>query len=301
MKPMRSARKRNSRPLWLPAADYYFLCAALAIGLFFLVWAILTDANEPSPWLPAGLAASALGIGAVVLREIILRRKRRQIAEAARLLDQSILTVKAHKSSSPAGLTLEQNAALLAEIKRKSDAAKVLARISASHREVFELCEAYLKAAEAELPRIRPGSPRVSAIRRGTDYAARLHHYHMLKWAELEAREITQNASVLDTPAAKLSETKKALQVIQIALDSYPVDAALLESQRVVQDAVTALEVRSLIRRAERAEERNRTDIALKNYRRALRLVGDSNLSGEEKSEIAMELEHRIRQLNNLS
>jgi hypothetical protein len=300
MKTGRPEKIRVSHPLWMPAADYYFLSAALAIGVFFLLWAILTDANEQNPWLPSGIVASALAIGSVIIREIILRRKRRQIAEAAQLLDRTILSVKARKGAVSPRLTLEQNAALLAEIKRKSDAANVLARIAASHREVYELCEAYLRAAEAELPAIRPGSPRIAAIRKGIDYAGRLHRYHMLKWAEIESREFTQRAAASETPAARLLETKRALGVIRTALGHYPGDSALLDSQRVLQEAVSALEVKSLIKRAERSADRQRFNMALKHYKNALTIIGESNLPDQERNEITMEIQARIERLNEL-
>lgn len=302
MRPVRNARQRELRRLWMPAADYYFLSAALAIGIFFIVWAVLSDAGERNPWLPAGVTASALAIGAVILREIVLRRRRNQIANAARLLDRSLLSATAaRRQNDPPRFTLEQNAALIAEIKRKSDAANVLAGIAASHREVYELCEAYLRAAESELPHIRPGSPRLAAIRKGTEYAARVHRFHMLRWAELASREFTQHAAAEDKPAARLSQTKRALGVIRTALNHYPGEVALLESQRLLEDSVVALEVNSLMQRASRSADRGRFNLALKHYRKALQMVSDSHLSEDNRKEVANEIEERMKQLEGLN
>ncbi|MER3431631.1 MAG: hypothetical protein C4325_10635 [Blastocatellia bacterium] len=301
MDPIRNTKRRDLRRLWMPAADYYFLSAAIAIGVFFIIWAILMEAKEANPWLPAGIAASALAVGAAVLREIVLRRRRNEIARAARLLDRSLLHAAAtRRPSDLPRFTLEQNAVLIAEIKRKSDAANVLARIADSHREVFELCDVYLRAAESELPKIRPGSPRLAAIRKGTEYAARVHRFHMLRWAELELQEFTQNAAAEEKLAAKMSLTRGALDVIRTALSHYPSEVALLESQRLLQDTLTAMEVNSLTQRASRLADLGRFKIARKHFKKALQLVNESNLPEQRRIGVASEIEERMKQLGGL-
>src|SRR5688572_33403479 len=115
-------RKRylaGRQPLWMPASTYYFLASAVAIGAFFLIWAIFDDAHDESPWIPAGLIASGLLIAAGTIREGFLRgiRSRRIIEQ--RKLDRTLFSIPLKRSHPDAEkLTLERNSAYLNEIQR---------------------------------------------------------------------------------------------------------------------------------------------------------------------------------------
>src|SRR5215207_9746885 len=125
---------RNRRPFWLPASNYYILAASVAIAFFFLLWGIFNDGHEETPWIPAGIGAAIALAAAVILREIILREARNRFLASQRRLDQSVRGItRRMNESAPAKLTLERNAALLHEISRKSDAAKVLGRFAEGH------------------------------------------------------------------------------------------------------------------------------------------------------------------------
>jgi hypothetical protein len=213
----------NRRPFWLPASNYYILAASFAIAFFFLVWGILNDGQDDTPWIPAGIGAAIILSSAVILREIVLRDRRNRFLASQRQIDQSVRGIAQRaQARDPEKLTLERNAAILREISRKSEAAKVLARFAEGHRDVFELCEEYLAVVRKELPRVAPGSPRLVALLRGTEVAGRYHHYHMLQWAELESRALTKEAGKHDRIAEKLDPAQSALGVVEFALQSYP-------------------------------------------------------------------------------
>ncbi len=239
----------NRRPFWLPASTYYFLTAAVTLGVFFLAWAILAEAKEDSPWIGAGLLASATMIAGVVLREVIFRYRRNALSLAQRRLDTSVLAVPTplKREHGASKLTLEQNAFLLEEITRKSEAAKVLGNLSESHREVFALCAQYVEVANRELPNVGVGSPRLVAIKRGRDKAQRLHEYHMLKWAEIE---IKRNVVRRDIGGAQdgLAGVQRALTVAEEALSHYPDNIDLIQSREAIEGF---LESQSLSERSE--------------------------------------------------
>ncbi|HEX6280484.1 MAG TPA: hypothetical protein VFZ49_10795, partial [Pyrinomonadaceae bacterium] len=203
-----SVNRSRKRPFWLPATSYYFLAVAVAVGVFFLVWAILAETQEENPWITAGLFSSVTMISAVVVREVILRYRRETIALEQRRLDQSLLSARSVSRHEPDAtkLTLERNAYLVAEIVRKSEAASVLGKLAESHREVFELCERYIEVATKELAKVNVGSPRLAAITRGRSKAERLHRHHMMQWAEIEVGSNSLAASESERNSVRLEK-----------------------------------------------------------------------------------------------
>jgi len=261
---------RYRRPFWLPASNYYILSASVTIGLFFLLWGILNDGREEAPWIPAGVGAAIVLGSAVILREIILREARNRFLASERQLDQSVRGIaRKVNDGGSAKLTLERNAALLHEIARKSEAAKVLGRFAEGHREVFELCAEYLGAVTREMPNVGAGSPRIAALRRGTDVAERYHYFHMLQWAEIESRALTQDASRRDKISNKLDSAQAALSVVEFALETYPQEPNLLDSRQLLLELVSSIKVSDLVERAERAAFKG-------NHKRALDLYQDA-------------------------
>lgn len=268
-------RLRRSRPFWLPASTYYFLAAAIAIGIFFLVWAILGDARGEDPWISAGLLASASMIAAVVVREIVLRARRNSIFSAQRKLDNAVLSapVAVRREGRPDKLSLEANATLLDEIKRKSEAAMVLGKLPESHREVFELCARYLEVAKRELPLIGVGSPRLAPITRGRDRVERIHRRHMLKWAEIEIRANTQAALETDRASTRSDRARRALDVAKVAFDHYPDEPDVIRSREAVEDFVVSIKVAEAVQKAERAEAKGDLDKAMERLMEAERIA----------------------------
>lgn len=282
----RAARLRSRRPFWLPASNYYFLAVSAALGFFFLAWGILHDAGEETPWITAGIGASLLLFGAVLLRELVLRRFRNRFIRRENLLDKQIKQVYSRIEPIRAAdkLTIERNAVLIGEIKRKSEAAKVLGKLAAAHREVFELCDSYLEKNESELRTIGAGSPRLGPLIKGKESAGRHHHYHMLRWAELETSELSQAARDRPKLDEKLEAANKAIGVIEFALGYYPYDRSLIESREVLGEMAVSIEVTGIVEEAEQAAFQGNVKQARSLYRDALFRLGrdDQNFGNRE-------------------
>ncbi len=266
------AGPRRPRPFWLPASSYYALSAAVAIALFFFLWGALHEGKDEMPWIGAGLGASIALAVAVFLREIILRGARERFLLKQKQLDHSLLRFAqyAPTAQSSRKLTLEQNSTVLREIRLKSDAAKVLARLPEGHREVFDLCESYLSVISNELPTIAPGSPRIPAFRRGGDVARKFHRYHLLKWAEIETRSLTQDARSDPDHSNRVDKAQEALSVLDFALAQYPNEASLNESRSVVEEMVGSFRVGHLVEQARFAVFKGRTEAAIELFEEAV-------------------------------
>lgn len=291
---------RHRRPFWLPASNYYILAVSIALAFFFLVWGILNDGHEETPWIPAGIGAAVVLASAAILREVILRQARNRFLATQRAMDRNIKGVISRVPDREATkLTLERNAAILHEISLKSEAAKVLGRFAEGHREVFELCEEYLAAVRRELPNVGAGSPRIAALRRGTEVAGRYHYYHLLQWAEIESKTLTQEARKQDKIAGKLGSAQAALEVVDFALKSYPYEGTLLDSQKVLVTFVSSIKISDLVDRADRAAFKGNHKRALGLYQDALFLLQREESEGE--NEVAVHLQEEIAKMKRLS
>ena len=260
------------RPFWLPASNFYILAAAAAIAFFFLVWGILHDGGGETPWVPAGIGSSFLLAAAVILREVVLRSARNRFLASERRLDISLRAARpmTGRPADTAKLTLERNSAILAQIAKKSDAAKVLGKFGEGHREVYELCEEYIDAVERELPNVGVGSPRLAALRRGRNIADERRHYHLLRWAEIESRLLMSEAKARSKIAEKLDTAQRALGVMDHALAVYPHDPDLLDSEKALRQFVASVKVASYIEKAERAAFKGNSKRALSLYQDGL-------------------------------
>ncbi len=287
------------RPFWIPASSFYFLAAAIALGFFFLVWGILHDGEEPTPWIPAGLGASVVLIGAVVLREIVLRRTRRRFLLAQKQLDDNLrqLSFRPGPARSVKKLSIERNAEIIRQIQKKSDAAKVLMRLADGHLEVAEVCDEYLKINQRELQLAGAGSPRLAALRRGHEIVAALHKFHLLAWAEIETHNFTQAAKNRVTIAEKTETAQKALNVLETALNAYPSERRLVESKEAVREFMVSIKIAHLVEEAERAVFKGNHKRALSSYRDALFLLSRENAAKEEIKLISEKINGEIEKL----
>lgn len=283
---MKTATIRGRRPFWLPASNYYVLAFAVAVAVFFLVWGILQDGGDEMPWATAGVSASIVLIGSVILRELILRRASR-IVKFNQGQFAAANPAQHAGSRNPEKLTLERNAAILAEIQKKSDAANVLNRLSAGHREVFELCSEYIARNENELKVIGPGSPRLAALLKGRSAVTDFHRYHLLKWAQIEVHTLTAEARDHEDPEERKKSAKAALGIIETALRSYPAEESLLESQELLREMVVSISVSDLLERAERAAFDGDYSSARGLYRDALFHLGRDNIQSEARDRAA--------------
>lgn len=293
---------RVRRPFWLPASNYYILASAATIAFFFLIWGILHEGREETPWIGAGIGASFILGGAVVLREIVLKSIRNRYLMEQKRLDSNIDTIVL--SNNPARqsnkLTLEQNSAIIREIRRKSEAASVLSNLSEGHYEVFEMCQEYLLLNADELQKVSVGSPRLAALRRGREVIANLHRFHLLQWAEVEAKELTRKAKNQISISDKLESAQKALTIIDSALQFYPQELNLQESEVALKDFIASIKVTHWIEQAERSAFKGNYKRAISHYRDALFFLGRENAKNKEKDLIALKINNEIEKIRNL-
>ena len=234
---------RMRRPFWLPASNYYVLAVAVALVFFFVVWGILDDIDDMrAPWQTAGVGASILLVGAVVLREMILRRTHAYIRQPA-----------PPRISDPNKLTIERASAILAEIRRKSDAANVLDRMASGHREVYEMCAAFVQRIDSELATVQAGSPRLAALLRSRNKVSDLHRTHMLRWTEVEAQTLSNDARTSIEPSERVRAAREALAIVERSLEAYPAERALIESRALLNELVVSVQVANAVEAAESA------------------------------------------------
>ena len=297
--PYNQPTRPRRRPFWLPASNYYVMAAAVSIAFFFLVWGILHDEGDETPWVTSGVGASIILGGAVILRELILRRARNRYLQMERRVSDNFLGVRAQLGDRRGSgkLTLEKNAAILKEIKQKSAAAKVLNKLSAGHREVFELCGEYLARNESELTTVNAGSPRLAPLLKGRNTASSFHRYHLLQWAEIEARSLTNEANGMTNVTERLRAAKDAMGVIEFALQSYPAEDSLLESRDVLREMAVSIKVSDLVERAERAAFKNEKREAMSLYRDALFYLGRDNVHTVDRQQAANRINAEMEKL----
>ncbi|MBE7515977.1 MAG: hypothetical protein HS105_05130 [Chloracidobacterium sp.] len=288
------------RRVWLPASTYYMIVIAVGLAIFFLVWGILHDGGEEMPWIPAGLVFSFFLIGATVLREIFLRRSRERHRREDAVLERQMRGVRAVSADNfrPPKLTLEDNSRVLDEIRRKSEAARVLGKFSAAHREVFEMCGEYLTMTERELSKVAIGSPRLPAITKGRRLAARLHHEHLLQWAQIEAREKAGGSEGVVSSVDKIESIQSALSVIDSALEHYPDERSLIESHELLREMLASTRVAKAVEEAERQAFKGNYREAVSSYRDALFYLGRDNIDTAERRAAAEKIRIEIERLS---
>ncbi len=292
------------RPFWLPASNYYVLAFAIGLAFFFLMWGILHDGGDETPWITAGIGFSILIVGAVILRELILRRTRNRYLAQERQFDRQLVEVynRISDGNRPEKLTLERNDRLISDIKRKSDAAKVLNRFADAHREVFEICDQYLLINKRETRTVGPGSPRLKALRKGKASVSRYHRFHLLQWAQIETRNITQDVAGLHKTSEKVAALQNALAVIDASLEFYPDELSLIESHSVLSEMLTSVRVSHFVEKAERAAFKGEHKQAISQYRDALFYLGRDNIRSDQRDGAAERINFeidRLRQIEN--
>ena len=292
--------KTYRRPFWLPAPAYYILAVAISAAIFFLVWGILHEGEE-MPWIPAGILACMTIATAVVVREFFLRRARNQFLRAQKRLDYNIKSVAQHKSKDSNKLTLEKNAAILRNIERKSEAARVLGKLPDAHWEVFEICNEYLQITERELHTVGVGSPRLPALRLGREKVREMHKFHLLTWAAVETKALTQEARIRATIAEKLETAQKALAVLDSALGFYPNETELIESATAIEEFIASIKVSHWIEQAERSAFKGNYKRAVSHYRDALFYLARENVRSDERDMIAEKINAEIEKLREVA
>lgn len=295
--------QKYRRPFWVPASGYYALTAAVVIAFFFLAWGFLHDGGDEMPWIPAGIGASLVLGGAVFLREVILRKARNRFILIQKRLDYNLKNVPLHTSvnRNTYKLSVQRNAEIINKIQQKSKAAKILGKLSDGHWEVFEICSEYLRVNRIELENVGAGSPRIAALRRGKEIVGDLHRYHLLTWAQIESRNLTEKAKNSAAVSDKLETAQNALSVLNSALQYYPSDLQLTESEVALKEFIASIQISHWIEQAERSAFKGNYKSAISNYKDALYFLARENVQSIEKDLIAEKINGEIDNLRELA
>jgi hypothetical protein len=286
---------RPAESYWLSASNYYVLSVAAALAVFFLVMGALRDDRE-EPYIPAGVSASAVLVIAVIIRRAIISKKQLRI-RSARQLERNLASLRLAPAVVENKLTIEKNAAILRELKRKSDAALVLAKFADGHREVFELCAQYIEINDREMPMVTPGSPRIAALRRGREIAEDFHRRHMLRWAEIETTTLLESARIVEKNTERIELAKRALGVIESTSLKYPYEKRLSDSAEAINEFIIKTRVTDLLDRAARAESRGNRHLAGKHLRSALKELEKSADLTNERDLASKKIMDRLERL----
>jgi tetratricopeptide (TPR) repeat protein len=145
------------------------------------------------------------------------------------------------------------------------------------------------------------GSPRIAGLRRGREIVGEIHRRHLLSWAEIETRALTQKAQNYVTIAEKLNTAQEALAVLDSALEFYPKDPQLTESEAALKDFIASIKISHWIEQAERAAFKGNYKRAVSLYRDALFFLAREEVKTDERQAIAEKINSEIDSLRGLS
>jgi hypothetical protein len=292
-------KKFVSIPFWIPASNYFALTFSFAVAVFFIVLGVLHEDTEDFSFIFAGICFCTIVVTAVIVRgKLLLRYQMRLLVQQESF--NSNIKKNRHNVAVPNKLTLEKNNAILKDIERKSKAADVLGKLSDAHWEVFELCNSYLDVARKELETVGAGSPRIPALRIGSDKIRKLHKHHLLIWAANESKFYTQESRVKNEVVEKIESGNKALLVLETALQFYPEENRLLDSVAAVKEFILSTKITNWIEEAEKAKFNGENQRAITIYRDALFQLARENVRTEEKDLIAAKINAEVDKLRDL-
>ena len=291
------SQRKHSRPYWLPASSYYVLTVAVVIAFFLLFGEFLHEAGEETPWISAGIGAFILMGCAVFIREVILRKARDRVISIEKRLDfnlKNVPPVAAHSNRNINKLSIEKNIEIINKIQLKSEAAKVLGRLSNGHFEVYEICNEYLRVNRIELENIGVGSPRLASLRRGKEIVQDIHRYHLLSWAQIESQSLTQKAKTLTNVSDRLEIAQNALSVLNTASEYYPDEVKLVESESALNEFIASIKISHWVEEAERSAFKGNYKKAISHYKDALYFLARENVQSIQKDSIAAKINSEI-------
>lgn len=282
----------------MPSTYGYMIASGVtAVALFLVLWWMLHTSGDEVPWLAAGLAASVVMLVAAAARQVVMRRAwTRYILEQDRR-DPSLKPSSKHKvnaSTSSSGKGDAHYAALRVVQKRSADA-DASGELPEAHLEAYHLCRDYLSNTEETLKQGGLSVENRAAVRSGRERVRALHKHHLLAWASISSRAITQDAQRRASLSDKIETANRAMEVIRAALKIYPEERELLESTAAIEEFISSVKVAHWIEMAERAAFKGQYRRAIERYRDALFYASRGSMADEARNEtsdrIAREIE----------
>ena len=271
----------------MPSTSGYMLAAGLtAAALFFVLWWMLHSSSDDTPWLPAGLAASVVMLVAAAARQVVMRRAwTRYILEQDRR-DPSLKTSGQHKTSATTASTkTDVHYVALRAVQKRSADADASGEKPEAHLEAYHLCRDYLASTEEALRNGGLSAESRVAVRSGQERVRALQRHHLLAWASVSARTITQDAQRRALVSDKIETAHRALDVIRAALKIYPEERELVESTAAVEEFISSVKVAHWVELAERAAFKGQFRRAIERYRDAMYYASRGSLSDDAQRE----------------
>jgi len=294
-----SASHRHSRARMPSASGYILASGATAAALFFILWWMLHSSGDEAPWVPAGLAASVVMLVAVAAREVVMRRAwARYILETDRR-EQAASEVKRRNSSSSrsSSQSVDSYSAQLRALQKQSAEAMAQGALPEAHLETYLSCQEYLEGTEDALRKAKVGKENGFALRAGQERARVLARQHLLNWARGTSRSLTNEAQQRVRLSDKIETARRALDVLDSALNLYPNEEELHESKLAVREFIASVKVSHWVELAERAAFKGYYRRAIDRYRDALFYLSRENMREETRAETAERIGREIELL----
>ena len=283
----------------MPSASGYLLASAATAGtLFVVLWLMLQSSGDESPWVPAGLAASVVMLVALAAREVVMRRAwARYLLEHDRREQGGGEQKRRSSSAGTRGRTLDSHSAQLRALQKQSAEANLPGALPEAHLETYLLCQEYLESTDETLRHSTNGNEGRVSLRAGQERARTLARHHLLNWARGTSRSLTNEAQQRFRLSDKIETARRALDVIDSALNLYPEETELLDSERAVREFIASVRISHWVEMAERAAFKGHYARAIDRYRDALFYLSRENMREETRAETAERIGREIELL----
>jgi heme exporter protein D len=304
-----AAASHRAQRARMPSSHGYMLASgAAAAALFFILWWMLNSSGDEAPWVPAGLAASVVMLVAVAAREVVMRRawaryilendRREQATSEAKKRNSVSSGASAGSSSGSRTSRLAQSySAQFRTLQKQSADANAPGALPEAHLETYISCQEYLESADDALRSGSIGNESRITLRAGQERARSLARQHLLNWARGTSRALTTEAQQRVRLSDKIETARRALDVIDSALNLYPDEAELRESESAVREFIASVKVSHWVELAERAAFKGYYARAIDRYRDALFYLSRENMKEETRAETAAKIGREIELL----
>jgi tetratricopeptide (TPR) repeat protein len=272
-----------------------------AASLFFVLWWMLHGSGDEAPWLPAGLAASVVMVVAAAARQVVMRRAwTRYILEQDHRdpsLKSSSGNHKTAASSSSKGTKSDAHSVALRAVQKRSAEADASGELPEAHLEAYHLCKDYLSNTEEALRQGGLSAEGRAAVRSGRERVRLLQKHHLLAWASISTRTITQDAQRRVLVWDKIETAQRAIEIIRAALKIYPEERELLDSTAAIEEFISSVKVAHWVELAERSAFKGQYRRAIERYRDALFYASRGQLGDEARRETTERISREIELL----
>ena len=281
----------------MPSSTGYLMAAILiAAGLFFGLWWILVSNGDEAPWLPAGLAASAVLLVAWFAREVVMRRAwTRYVLENG--IPEKHTRSRDSGRSQKRGFSATLHANALRAIQKQSTAADRRSSSPEAHLDVAQLCHQYLASTDEAIRSGSYGTDKGITIRAGQERVRALHRHHLLIWAKGQSRALAHEAQQRARTFDKIETATRALDCIDSALRVYPDEAELNESRVAIGEFIASVKIAHWVELAERSAFKGHYRRAIDRYKDALFYLNQDVVKDEIRVAGTEKIEREIANL----